>query len=333
MDKHQWTEEEDGLLRDAFGGDVMFSTYVDARVASYLKYLATGQTHTVPIPRSIRHRARKATGKHQSQITRRLTCIVQKHLGLSVDEPARKERRDALMGYALSGVETMVGVRNLDKLSKLKKRHLTPAEIDIAADEMRLAKEEYARACDMRGVKTKNVPWSDDEDINLSAAFGPNGEFFDYMARRIDAYLDSLTTGRVRHMPLPAGVLERASRATNRTSDQVIGRLFTIVQRDLGLSIDESKRGARREVLREYARLGIRTLSGVLQADKAAASPQPTQAEQLPLPAPAARTLDVIAAELREAKHEQVRAEVAASVARSRVEALRAELRAAVEDV
>lgn len=182
-------------------------------------------------------------------------------------------------------------------------------------------------------MTTEFQRWTEEDDMLLGDAFGKGTEFLDYIADRIAAYLDHLDQGRLRHIPVSDTVINRAVKSTDRNRAQVLSRLTCIVRRDLGLSIDESRRGARRDVLREYARRGIRTLYGVMQADKAAASPQPEQPEQLPLPAPAARTLDVIAAELREAKCEQVRAEVAASVAKTRVEALRAELRAAVEEV
>lgn len=183
---------------------------------------------------------------------------------------------------------------------------------------------------------TKEVGrWSDEMTRRMADVYGVD-DFDRLISARVVALMCGYA-GRRGDAPKEAKPdmvkINAVASAICLTRRTVIDRINTIVQTAVHGNCGSDARTARRIVIKEYALRGARTAEDIRQADKAAASPQPTQPKQLPLPAPAARTLDVIAVELREAKREQVRAEVAASVACSRVEALRAELRAAVDEV
>lgn len=178
------------------------------------------------------------------------------------------------------------------------------------------------------------TPWTESEDALLADAFGGHDALDMHIARRVHAYLDYLVSGRTVVTAPPKHALRIAIKTTGRSRGQVLSRLMCLTRIALGMSVSEGLRQARRDVLRQYALAGLRTLDEIQAADKGGQLTVPgIDAPKAAAPAPKPRTLDDIASELRMAREEATRLSVAAAHAEKRMSDLRAELTRAVEEV
>jgi hypothetical protein len=132
--------------------------------------------------------------------------------------------------------------------------------------------------------------------------------------------------------------MESASSATGRTRLQILDRLVWLSRVALGLNIAEPARARRRDMLRQYAVAGLRTLDEIQAADKSKQLTVPgidtakaTAPAPKPKPKPSApRTLDAIASELREARAKAARLAEEHRTAEERMTALDAEFKGAM---
>lgn len=183
--------------------------------------------------------------------------------------------------------------------------------------------------------------WTSAEDAALAAAFGGQAALDMHIARRVHAYLDYLVKGRVVVMTPPNHTLRSAVKATGKSRGQVLNRLEQLSRIALSMNVAESMRGPRRDVLRQYAIAGLRTLDEIRAADEGGQLTVPgIDAPKAAASAPKPRTLDDIANELREARKDAARLSVAAieasraaAHAEKRMNELRDELMRAVEEV
>ena len=183
--------------------------------------------------------------------------------------------------------------------------------------------------------------WTKSEDAALATAFGGQQALDSHVAERARSFMGFLATGQVVAMVPHENVMERASSATGRTRLQVLDRLVWLSRTTLGMNIAEPARARRRDVLRQYALAGLRTLDEIQAADKGGQLTVPgIDAPKAAAPAPKPRTLDDIASELRMAREDAVRLAIAfveagraAAHAEKRMDELRAELTRAVEEV
>lgn len=172
--------------------------------------------------------------------------------------------------------------------------------------------------------------WTKGENAALTAAFGGQSALDAHIAMRVCEYMNYLASGQVTATAPPNRTTLRAVAATGRSRVQVLTRVEQIVRDVLGMSVAGHLRGPRRDKLRQYAIAGLRTLDEIRAAD----------AGQMPLafstPASsqvAPRTLDTIAAELREARATAARLAVECKAAEDRMVALGAEFERAVREV
>lgn len=172
--------------------------------------------------------------------------------------------------------------------------------------------------------------WSESDDHALVAEFGA-GTLQSLIESRVVSLMARYASDRVPVECAPASQVRAAAQRIGVTETCIRNRINTLVYEAMGMG-GGSSRAHRMGELAEYARRGIRTLAEIRAADAgqmplAFSTPEPAPAQVAP------RTLDTIAAELREARATAARLAVECKAAEDRMVALGAEFERAVREV
>ena len=112
------------------------------------------------------------------------------------------------------------------------------------------------------------IRWTTNMQRKLEIIFAESGcDWAEHVGRRITAYMTELDTGSCSQTPIPEAVFGKSTSLIGATREQVMGRVASVVRMRLGLSVAEEKRAERREVLRGYAKAGIRSIAQIEAAD------------------------------------------------------------------
>jgi hypothetical protein len=172
--------------------------------------------------------------------------------------------------------------------------------------------------------------WTDGDKAALIDAFGA-AELHALIEARVVCMMARYAGEDPGHVRIPAARIGAAAQSVFVPEECIRDRISTMVYEAMGVS-RRSTRSRRKRELVEYARRGIRTLAEIRAADAgqmplAFSTPAPTPAPVAP------RTLDTIAAELREARATAARISVECKAAEDRMVALGAEFQRAVREV
>lgn len=109
--------------------------------------------------------------------------------------------------------------------------------------------------------------WTEDRTHLLVAALGRD-KYDAYMALRVHHYMEYLTTDMMRYSGVNTMDISGAARLLGISSAQVKSRFDVLLLQSLGLSSNHQSQEVRRDVLREYAHDGVRTLSEIRARDE-----------------------------------------------------------------